>query len=293
MTPARPRRSLLFMPGSNQRAMEKARGLDADGLVLDLEDSVPPERKDEARRLVTAALADGGFGQREVVVRVNGADTAWIADDLAALRANPPDAILIPKIYDAGDLTRLGQAMDDLGFPGEVAIWAMMETPAAILNAQAIASTTKSDGARLQCLVMGVNDLASDLHAQLLPGRASMLTSLGICLLAARAAGVAILDSVFADLKDASGLAEECRQGRELGFDGKTLIHPGQIAAANEAFGPSADEIAEAGRIIAAFEAARAEGKAVTTLDGRMIEELHAAAARQLLALQQAIERQK
>ncbi len=285
MTPSRPRRSLLFMPGTNQRAVAKARGLDADGIILDMEDSVAPERKGEARELVAAALAEGGFGEREVVVRVNGLDTAWIEDDLQALLTNPPDAVLIPKIYGPGDLTRLEKAMDELGVPKEVSVWAMMETPAAILGAREIAAI----GGRLACLVMGTNDLARDLNARLLPGRASMRASLSLCLLAARAAGISILDSVYGDLGDAAGFLAECRQGRELGFDGKTLIHPDQIATANEIFGPSADEVSEAKEIIAAFEAAAAEGKAVTTLDGKMIEELHAAAARRTLDMATAI----
>ena len=275
----RSRRSLLFMPGTNERAIAKARGLDADGIILDMEDSVPPDKKESARSSVAAGLAKGGFGDREIVVRVNGVDTSWMMDDLKVLTANPPDAVLIPKIYATEDLMRLGAAMGDLGFPSEVAIWAMMETPAAILNAQSIAALS----GRLTCLVMGTNDLAKDLNAQLLPGRAGVLASLSICLLAARAAGIAILDGVYSDLSDEAGLAAECRQGRELGFDGKTIIHPGQIAVANEIFGPSADEIAQAARIIEAFEAAQADGKAVTTLDRRMIEELHVTTARQML----------
>ena len=279
MASPRPRRSMLFMPGTKQRGMAKARGLDADGIILDMEDSVAPGRKSEARELVGAALAEGGFDEREVIVRVNGVGTAWIEDDLSALCAHPPDAVLIPKIYGSEDLIRLEKAMDDLGFPRAISVWAMMETPAAILKAQAIAST----GGRLACLVMGTNDLARDLNARLLPGRASMLTSLSLCLLAARAAGINILDSVYGDLSDAAGLVSECRQGRELGFDGKTLVHPDQIVTANEIFGPSVDEVSEAKEIIAAFEAAEAEGKAVTTLRGKMIEELHATAARRTL----------
>ena len=282
-----PGRSLLFMPGTNQRAMVKARGLDADGIILDMEDSVAPGQKGAARELIAAALAEGGFGEREVVVRVNGLDSAWIEDDLQALLANPPDAVLIPKIYGPEDLNRLGQAMDDLGFPKDVSVWAMMETPAAILDAREIAAT----GGRLACLVMGTNDLAKDLKARLLPGRASMFASLSLCLLAARAAGTGILDGVYGDLSDAAGFLSECRQGRELGFDGKTLIHPDQIAVANEIFGPSAEEVSEAREIIAAFEAAEAEGKAVTTLRGKMIEELHAASARRTLDMASRLQR--
>lgn len=274
-----PRRSILFMPGTNQRAMVKARGLDADGIILDMEDSVAPGRKSEARELVAAALAEGGFGEREVVVRVNGLDSAWIQDDLQAICASPPDAVLIPKIYGPEELIRLEKVMDDLGFAKEVSVWAMMETPASILGAREIAAT----GGRLACLVMGTNDLARDLKARLLPGRASMFTSLSICLLAARAAEISVLDGVYGDLADAAGFVSECRQGRELGFDGKTLIHPDQIAVANEIYGPSVEEVSEAREIIAAFEAAEAEGKAVTTLRGKMIEELHAASARRTL----------
>lgn len=281
----RPRRSLLFMPGTNQRAMEKARGLDADGIILDLEDSVAPDNKNDARTMAAATLAEGGFGARERVIRVNGLGSAWMEGDLRALLATPPDAILVPKIYGPEDITALEKVMDDLGFPADVSVWAMMETPAAILSAQAIAAT----GGRLQCLVLGTNDLAKDLQAQLQPGRASMLGSFSLCLLAARAAGLAIIDGVFTDLGDAAGFAAECQQGRELGFDGKTLIHPKQIAVANEIFGPTGEEIAEARDILAAFEAAEAEGRAVTTLDGKMIEELHAAAARRTLDMAEII----
>lgn len=282
---ARPRRSLLFMPGTNARAMEKARGLDVDGIILDMEDAVAPDRKAEARAVISEALAQGGFGKRETIVRVNGADTAWMQDDLQALSANSPDAILIPKIYGPQELARLEKAMGALDFPERVAIWAMMETPAAILNAQAIAAA----GGRLSSLVVGTNDLSSDLRAPLASGRKALQTALSICVLAARAHRLSVIDGVYTDLEDTAGFAAECAQGRALGFDGKTLVHPGQIEAANKAFGPSENEIVEARRIIAAFEEAQAGGQAVTIVDGKMIEALHVAAARQLLDMALAV----
>jgi len=264
----RARRSALYMPGANARAMEKARLLACDAVILDLEDAVAPVAKAEARRQVADAIAAGGFGRREVVVRVNGADTPWGADDLAMAAASGCDAIVLPKV-EAAPTIRPGKPL-----------WCMIETPLGVLRAEAIAAAET-----VECLVMGTSDLTKDLRARHAADRLPMLASLSLCLLAARAHGRAILDGVHLDLSDAQGFARACVQGRELGFDGKTLIHPSQIDAANAAFGPSAEEAAQARRVLAAFEQAEREGKGVVVLDGRLVENLHVAEARRTLAL--------
>jgi citrate lyase subunit beta / citryl-CoA lyase len=283
----RPRRSVLYMPGANERALEKAKGLAADALILDLEDAVAPDAKTEARDRVCAAVASGGYGGREVVIRVNGLDTPWHAEDVAAAAKVGPASILVPKINSAEEVHAVERALEAAGAPDETLIWAMVETPIAMLDARAIAGASE----RLAVLVMGTNDLAKELHAEQVPGRQPLLTGLSLCLLAARAAGKAILDGVYNDIKNAEGFEAECRQGRELGFDGKTLIHPSQLEPCNRVFAPDEDEIAHAREVIAAFEEAQAAGKGVVTVNGRMIENLHVDNARRALAQADAIAR--
>jgi citrate lyase subunit beta/citryl-CoA lyase len=284
----RPRRSVLYMPGSNARAIEKARTLPADCIVLDLEDSVAPDAKSAARAQACAAVKAGGFGPREVVVRINSLDTAWWRDDITAAAAVRPDAILVPKVSSPGHLERIAEALADLGADRSIQVWAMMETPLAVLNAAAIAAAT--DGrTRLSAFVMGTNDLAKDTRVQIAPGREALRPWLMTCVAAARAYGLDILDGVYNDIADAQGFARECGEARDLGFDGKTLIHPSQIAAANAAFAPSAEEVAQARKIIAAFDLPENHDKGVIALDGRMVERLHAEMARRTLAIAEAI----
>jgi citrate lyase subunit beta/citryl-CoA lyase len=276
----KPRRSVLFMPGSNARALEKARTLPADALILDLEDAVAPEAKAAARARVLDAVRAGGYGPREVIVRVNAPGTPWAAEDLAAVAHAPVDAVLLPKVESAETVTA---ALATLG-PAP-AVWCMLETPRGILNAASIAGA----GPRVGALVMGTSDLTKDLHARPTRDRLPLLTSLQICVLAARAAGIAALDGVHLDLDDDAGFAAACRQAADLGFDGKTLIHPRQVAAANEAFAPTAREIDWARRVIAAHALASAAGHGVVVLDGRLVENLHVGDARRVLALAEAI----
>ncbi len=285
MQAVRPRRSVLYMPGSNPRALEKAKTLSADALILDLEDAVAPDAKAQARDQVTAAVAGGGYGRRELVIRINGLDTDWGRDDLAAAAKAGPDAILVPKVESAAALAEVEAAMAAAGAPETTRIWCMMETPLGILHAEEIAGA----GGRLDCLVMGTSDLAKDLHAAHTPMRLPMLTSLGTCLLAARAFGLTILDGVYLDLKDAEGFRAACAQGLELGFDGKTLIHPNQLDPCNQVFAPSEAEVTQARKIIAAFAEAEAQGKGVVMVDGRLIENLHVEGAKRLVALAEAI----
>ncbi len=282
---ARPRRSVLYMPGSNARALEKGRSLDADGLILDLEDAVSVGQKAEARAQVVSALAEGGYGHREILLRVNGLDTEWGPDDLKAAATAGADAVLLPKVESAETVRKAEALLDEHGAPKELALWCMMETPRGILRAESIADATP----RLAGFVMGTSDLAKDLHAAHTPMRLPLLVGLSTCLLAARAAGLAILDGVYLDLNDAEGFAASCRQGVELGFDGKTLIHPKQLAAANEAFAPSEDQVAFSRRIIEAHAAAEAEGKGVVLVDGKLIENLHVENAHRLVAMADAI----
>ena len=281
----RPRRSVLYMPGANERALEKAKGLAADALILDLEDAVAPDAKAEARDRVCAAAASGEYGRREVAIRANGLDTQWHADDVAAVAAAGPDAIVIPKIGSVDDVRAIEAALERGGAPDRTKIWAMVETPAAMLHAEEIAGCSE----RLTVLVMGTNDLAKELHAAHVPGRQPLLTGLGLCLLAARATGKVILDGVYNDISNEQGFLDECHQGKQMGFDGKTLIHPSQLEPCNEVFAPSADEIAAAEEIIGAFEEAEREGRGVVTVRGRMIENLHVDQARQTLAQAAAI----
>jgi len=273
------------MPGSNARALEKARGLAADGLIFDLEDAVAPDAKIAARETVAAAVAAGGYGQRERFLRVNALTTAWGHADLAAAAQMSIDAVLLPKVESADAVRQALSVLAANGAPESLAVWCMMETPRGMLHAEAIAGA----GPRLGGFVMGTSDLAKDLHAHHTRDRLPMITALGLCLLAARAEGLAILDGVHLDLADDAGFAQSCRQGRELGFDGKTLIHPKTIAAANAAFAPSPEEIAWSRRIIAAHEEAAAAGKGVVLVDGKLIENLHVAEARRQVALADAI----
>ena len=284
----RPRRSLLYMPGSNARAMEKARELPADVVIFDLEDAVAPDAKAKARELIIAALKQGGFGRREVIVRINGLDTPWWQDDLAVAAANP-DAILVPKVSGPEPLREVAKHLVGVRAEARIGIWAMMETPLAMLNARDIAAMARDAGSRLAGFVMGTNDLAKDTRARLLPGRAPMLPWLMTCIAAARAYGIDIVDGVYNELGNAEGFAAECCQARDLGFDGKTLIHPQQIAPCNEAFSPAADEVAWARKIIGAFELPENASKGVIQVDGRMVERLHADMAQRTVAIADAI----
>jgi citrate lyase subunit beta/citryl-CoA lyase len=285
----RPRRSVLYMPGSNARALEKAKTLAADGIILDLEDSVAPEAKEAARGQVTEAVKAGGFGKREVFIRVNGVDTPWHAEDLSAAAHAAPDAILVPKVSNGETLELIGRRLLDMGTDHKTRVWAMIETPLAIFNILSIAAEAKDSEARLSGFVLGTNDLAKDTRARLVPGRAPMLPWLSLCVAAARIYGIEILDGVYNDLGNAAGFAEECRQGVELGFDGKTLIHPNQIEPCNKAFSPSAEDVAQARKIIAAFDLPENRSKGVVSIEGRMVERLHADMARRTVAIAEAI----
>ncbi len=281
----RPRRSVLYMPGANTRALEKARTLPADALIFDLEDAVAPEAKESARTNVVLAAESKAYGKREIVIRCNGLGTPWGEADIEAIARSGADAILVPKVESAAQVTHVVSLLDTAGAPGTMAVWAMMETPKGILRAEEIAGAHP----RLGLFVMGTNDLVKDMRARHTPMRLPMVTALGIGMLAARAHGLAILDGVYNDIQDADGFRAVCQQGLEMGFDGKTLIHPSQVEPCNEIFAPSAAELEMAGKIVAAFKAAQAEGKGVVTVDGRMIENLHVEQAERALALASAI----
>ncbi|MGD8326851.1 MAG: CoA ester lyase [Sphingomonadales bacterium] len=283
---ARPRRTVLYMPGANARALEKAREINADGFIFDLEDAVSPDAKELARTQVCDAVRQGGYRGRELIIRVNGLDTPWGEDDVKAAVAVKPDALLLPKVESADEIRALAALIEQYGDLEKTAIWAMMETPRGILRAADIAAAHP----RLECLVMGTSDLVKDLHAAHTSMRLPVLVSLGQCLLAARAEGLAILDGVYLDIQNDVGFHEACLQGKELGFDGKTLIHPRQVEAANKVFTPSSDDVEHAKRLIAAFDEAMAEGKAVALLDGKLIEILHVDEARRLVEMAKAIE---
>ncbi len=284
-TLSRPRRSVLYMPGSNARALEKGRGLPADALILDLEDAVAPDAKAMARQQIVEAVKAGGYGGRELIVRINGLDSPWGHDDLTAVATCGADAILLPKVESAAMVHDLEMQMVGAGAPDGMDIMCMMETPLGMLHAEQVAGASK----RLSCLVMGTSDLVKDLQASHTDARLPVLTSLGLCLLAARAFGLSIVDGVHLDLGDDQGFAEACDQGKELGFDGKTLIHPKTVAKANQVFGPSAEEVAFSNQIIAAHAAAEKEGKGVILLDGKLIENLHVENAKRLVTLDAAI----
>ena len=284
-TKHRPRRSVLYMPGANARALEKARTLPADSLILDLEDAVAPDMKETARDQVTRAVEAGGYGKREVMIRTNGLNTPWGYDDLVAAAKVGPDAVLLPKVESAETVRQAESVLQSHGAAPDMAIWCMMETPRAMLHAEEIADASP----RLGGLVMGTSDLAKDLQAQHTAMRLPLITALGLCLLAARAARLVILDGVFLDLNDYDGFIDSCRQGAELGFDGKTLIHPKQLEAANEVFAPSKEELRLSRRIIDAYGEAEAQGKGVVVVDGKLIEKLHVDHAKRVVALAEAI----
>jgi citrate lyase subunit beta/citryl-CoA lyase len=286
---ARPRRSVLYMPGSNARALEKARGLPADALILDMEDAVAPDAKEEARAQVCAAVKQGGYGKREIAIRVNGLDTPWGADDIKAAVAAGPDAILVPKINSADDVERAEEALNDAGAKGNIQLWCMIETPLATLNIQSIAQKAREPGSRMSVWVMGTNDIAKELRAAHTPDRVPMMTSLGLALVAARAYDLVILDGVYNDIKNEEGFAAICEQGRDMGFDGKTLIHPSQVGPCNTIFSPDPEMVAFARRTIEAFELPENKGKGVLKVDGRMVEILHADIARRTVAIADAI----
>jgi len=281
---ARPRRSILYMPGSNVRALEKGRGLPADGLILDLEDAVAPEAKKEARNNVAAAMREGGYGRRETLIRVNGLDTPWGREDVAAAATMGARGVLLPKVESADMVRKADAILSANGASDDLAIWCMMETPRGVLHAEEIA-----DAPRMGGFVMGTSDLAKDLHCAHTRERLPMITSLGLCMLAARAAGIVCLDGVYLDISDDEGFAHSCRQGAELGFDGKTLIHPKTIAACNEAFTPSEEEVEWSRGIIRAHAEAEAGGSGVVVVDGRLIENLHVENAKRLVAMAEQI----
>ena len=281
----RPRRSVLYMPGANTRALEKARSLPADALIFDLEDAVAPEAKEAARSNVMLAAESRAYGKREVAIRCNGLGTPWGEADIAAIARSGADAILVPKVESAAAVTHVVSLLDTAGAPADMAVWAMMETPKGILRAEEIAGAHP----RLTLFVMGTNDLVKDMRARHTPMRLPMVTALGIGMLAARAHGLTILDGVYNDIQDTEGFRAVCRQVLEMGFDGKTLIHPSQVEPCNEVFAPSTAELEMASKIVTAFRKAQAEGKGVATVSGRMIENLHVEQAERSLALALAI----
>ncbi len=278
-----PLRSVLYMPSSNERALEKAKAIACDGLILDLEDAVAPEAKPAAREAACAAAASGEYGRRTVTIRANGIGTQWHEADMAAAAAAGPAAVVVPKVNSAAEVGQLIDALEKAGAPDHTKLWAMIETPIAILDVLSIARASE----RLTCLVMGTNDLVKELYAEHVPGRAPILPSLHTALLGARAAGIAILDGVYNDVKNTEGYLAECEQGRQMGFDGKTLIHPGQVEGANTAFAPSEQAVDDARGLIAAFEAG--QGSGVVTYNGRMVENLHVESAKRTLAIHEAI----
>ncbi len=281
----RPRRSVLYMPGSNARALEKSRTLPADALIFDLEDAVAPDAKITARTQVVSAVESGGYGKREIFVRTNGLNTPWGYDDLVAVARVGPEAVLLPKVESAEMVRHAEAVLAEHGAPADLAIWCMMETPRAMLHAEEIADAS----ARVAGLVMGTSDLAKDLQAQHTAMRLPLITALGLCMLAARAARISILDGVYLDLTDHEGFVDSCRQGAELGFDGKTLIHPSQLEAANEVFAPSDEEVRRSRHIIEAYTEAEAQGRGVVVIDGKLIERLHVDHAKRVVALAEAI----
>ena len=285
MTAIRPRRSVLYMPGSNARALEKARSLPADALILDLEDAVAPDAKELARKQVCEAVKARGFGKREIIIRANALSTAWGEADIAAAAEARPNAILIPKVSSPRDLEAIEARLVSAGAAADIALWAMVETPLAILNIGSIAGA----GGRLSCFVMGTNDLIKEFRGVHTQDRQNLSASLGLSVAAARAYGLAIVDGVYNDIQNADGFVDSCKQGRAYGFDGKTLIHPSQVEPCNSVFAPSTAEVEAARKIIAAFELPENKGKGAISLDGRMVELLHAEIARGTVALAEAI----
>ncbi len=285
----RPRRSVLYMPGSNARAIDKARTLPVDAVILDLEDAVAPDTKAAARVQVATTVKAGGFGHREVIIRVNGLDSGWVSDDIDAAVAAKPDAILIPKVSTTEQVQLLGQRLLDMHADLRIRLWAMIETPIAIFNIRELAAMARDSETRLACFVIGTNDLAKETRARIVPGRAPMMPWLASCVLAAHTYGIDVLDGVYNDLSNADGFESECAEARDMGFDGKTLIHPNQIEPCNAAFSPTADELAQARKLISAFDRPENKGKGVIQLDGRMVETMHADIARRTVAIADAI----
>lgn len=281
----RPRRSVLYMPAANARALEKAKDIGADALIFDLEDAVAPDAKEVAREQACAAAASGDYGHRELTIRCNGLDTPWGEADVRAAAAVGPSAVVIPKVNSAAYLEEIERILNDAGAPAETQIWAMVETPTGILNVNEIAHHD-----RVAAMVMGTNDMAKEMRATLTPDRAALMPYLALCLLSAREADITILDGVFNDIKNEDAFATQCDQGASMGFDGKTLIHPSQVGPCNEAFSPSLDELDFHRRVIEEFEAAEAEGRGVLTVDGKMIENLHVDEARRAIAVSEALE---
>ena len=282
---ARPRRSVLYMPGSNARALEKARTLPADGLILDLEDAVAPDAKELARKQVCEAATAGGFGMHEIIIRVNALSTRWGYEDIAMASKSGADALLLPKVESADAIRQMESIMEANGAPANMTIWAMMETPRSILESQQIGRASS----RMECMVMGTSDLAKELDCAHTRERLPFVTSLGLCLLAARAAGLAILDGVYLDLNDEAGFEFACRQGSEFGFDGKTLIHPKQVGPCNRIFGPKPEDIAWSRQIIEAHAEAMARGAGVVVVNGKLVENLHVESARRMVSMADAI----
>ncbi|GAC1384887.1 MAG: CoA ester lyase [Marmoricola sp.] len=278
----KPLRSVLYMPSSNERALEKAKTLPADAIIFDLEDAVAPDAKVEARGQAAAAVASGEYGSRHLIIRVNGIGTQWHDEDIAAAAAAGPDVVLVPKVNSADEVRQLVAALESAGAPETTTLWAMVETPIAMLNALAIATASP----RLTGFVMGTNDLVKELYAEHVPGRQPVITGLGLALLAARAAGIVIIDGVYNDVKNIDGFLAEVEQGRQMGFDGKTLIHPGQVDGANEGFAPSAQAVEDARGLIEAFESSTG---GVVTYNGKMVENLHVESAQRTLAISEAI----
>ena len=285
----RPRRSLLFMPGSNARALEKARTLPVDGLILDLEDAVAPDAKAVARDQIAQAVVARGFGKREVLIRINALDTPWWIDDVTMAGKAKPDGILVPKISSVADLTAIADRLSDINADQSIRVWAMIETARAMLDADKIAAASRDSEMRLAGFVFGPNDISRETRIRMKPGRAEMIPMITHCILATRAHGLEILDGPYSDIQNIDGFAAECAQGRDLGFDGKTLIHPSHIAACNEIFTPPAEEVELARRIIAAFQQPANAGRGAIQLDGRMVERLHADMARRTIAIADAI----
>jgi citrate lyase subunit beta / citryl-CoA lyase len=289
MTVIRPRRSVLYMPGSNARALEKARSLAVDGIIIDLEDAVAPEAKEAARAQAVAAVKAGGYGRREVVIRANGLGTPWGEADIKAAAGSGADAVLLPKVQSTADVQAARSMLSAAGAPSALALWAMMETPLAVLKAAEIAAAGPADGHELTVFVMGTNDLAKETRASLGGGRVGMLAWLSLCIAAARPYGIEVLDGVFNNIGDEAGFRGECEQGRLLGMDGKTLVHPSQTAPCNAIFSPAAEEVAWARKIIDAFGLPENSGKGVIMVDGRMAEIMHADMARRTVGVADAI----
>jgi citrate lyase subunit beta/citryl-CoA lyase len=285
----RPRRSLLFMPGSNPRALEKARTVAADGIILDLEDAVAPEAKGTARDAIAQTLAAGGFGKREVIIRINALDSPWWIDDVTMAGRAKPDGIMVPKISSVEDLATVADRLSDIGADMSIKVWAMIETARAILHVEEIAAASKDSENRLAGFVFGPNDIARETRIRMMPGRAAMLPMIIPSVLAARLYGLDILDGPYSDFSNEAGFTEEAIQGRDIGFDGKTLIHPSQIAACNKVFTPPDDEVAQARRIIAAFEQPENASRGAIQMDGKMVERLHADMAKRTIAISDAI----